>query len=171
MASEQRLSQDEWAGVMAFLSAAYPRIEISSATVQVYFDALKDIPARYLLAASKDHIAHSPYFPAIAELREAVGANPNPYPTEAEAIDQATQLLAHSEDVADQWGRTASWRPVGDRPEVHPLVEQAYELVGISWKYHRDFVNCYRDLIAKERRNKIRAVARLDTTEQRRLQA
>jgi len=59
------------AKILEMLALAYPDKQLSRQSVQVYLENLADIPARILDAAVRAHIQSNPYFPRIAELRQA----------------------------------------------------------------------------------------------------
>ncbi len=56
--------------ILTVLAAAYPRFELTSATVRIYEQTLSDIPVDGLKAATLDLIAESKWFPTVAEIRE-----------------------------------------------------------------------------------------------------
>lgn len=109
----------EAAKVIATLIAAYPRIEISEETTKLYAKFLQDLDYKQVQAAVVKHIAISPYFPTIAELRQAaldvIQDNRAPLPGEAWA------------EVAQQM------RDIGytGRPTFsHPLIEKTVQAMG-----------------------------------------
>ena len=100
--------------VLGVLIAAYPRQELSDATIDVYLAALSDIDAQILRAAALDHITKSKWFPTVAELREQAvnlaGAN-----DEAAAYDGWKQVLDY----------TSARKPITD-----PIAIKAIEALG-----------------------------------------
>ncbi len=66
------MTRKEVAGLVAALTAAFPRAEIGENTVRVYIDMLADLDFDEAQAAVKKLMATSTFFPSIAEIRQAV---------------------------------------------------------------------------------------------------
>ena len=60
---------NEVEAIMVMVSAAYPAINVSSATMDVYRRHLEDVPPGELMAGAEQHMKASRFFPTIAELR------------------------------------------------------------------------------------------------------
>ena len=88
-----RISIKEFMEPWARLCAAHPRFELSESTISVYYEHLCKYDCQQLIAAIDVCIAHSPYFPAIAEIIAAIKPRKKP----------ATKLLgeSHNEKVGD----------------------------------------------------------------------
>lgn len=57
--------------VIATLAAAYPHLNLTDATIDVYCDNLDDLPAGELMDSAREYIRRgSKFFPTIFELRE-----------------------------------------------------------------------------------------------------
>ena len=67
-------TRKELGAVMAVLTAAYPMMNITKPTMDVYAQELSDVPVKFLLDAAHQHVKRCRFFPAIAELREAYDA-------------------------------------------------------------------------------------------------
>lgn len=109
--------------VLKILGDIYPSFHLSSSAIEVYVQLLADIPSPVLEQAALDHISHSTFFPAIAELRSSafdILEAADPIPTDYEA-----------------WAEVqAEIRRVGhcDRPQFkNPLVAQVVQQLG--WRY------------------------------------
>lgn len=109
----------EAAKIIATLIAAYPRVDISEETTKLYAKFLQDLDYHQVQAAVVKHIATSPYFPTIAELRQAaVDVIPDsniPLPGEAWA-----EVTKHMRDVGYTGKPTFS----------HPLIEKTIQAMG-----------------------------------------
>lgn len=60
--------------VLAKLSMAYPRTEITEGTLMVYVESLIDLNPDYVIRAAKRIPRESKWFPSISEIRDAVRA-------------------------------------------------------------------------------------------------
>ena len=103
------------AEVLAFLAALYPQFKLTRATIHAYEEVLGDIPPELLKAAARHVGSRSAFFPAAAELRQAVfelGIINRGVPTGYEAWQQ----------VKGQFN--------GRRPALHPLARRALERLG-----------------------------------------
>lgn len=60
----------ECAKVLALLKAAYPRTELSDATIEVYTECLADEDYTAVRARALEAIQESKFFPTVAELRD-----------------------------------------------------------------------------------------------------
>lgn len=67
MADESR--KLAFANLMNRACAAYQRREIAPATLEVYYDALVHVPMDVLAERLNNHVANSPKFPTIADLK------------------------------------------------------------------------------------------------------
>lgn len=63
------MTRAETGKVLAILKAAYPRQDIPPETVAVYADMLSDLDGDAVATAARAHIATSPFFPSVSELR------------------------------------------------------------------------------------------------------
>ncbi len=61
----------EITNILKILAAAYPTFGLKTPTSELYLRLLADLPGPLLHLAALDHISRSPYFPTIAELRQA----------------------------------------------------------------------------------------------------
>lgn len=71
--------------LMALLKAAWPRMELGDATLEVYARALSDIDLPAIESAVMDLLQTSTFFPSVAEIREAVAVDRVRLPTPEEA--------------------------------------------------------------------------------------
>lgn len=56
--------------IMAYLAAAYPRVEITAQTVAVYLDGLADQEYADVMQAARDMVQQSRWMPTVSELRD-----------------------------------------------------------------------------------------------------
>jgi hypothetical protein len=116
-------SEIEILRVLKILGDVYSSYHLSSSAVEVYVRLLADIPGEVMERAALEHIGHSKYFPAIAELRTAA----------FDILEAITPLPSDYE----AWGEVqAEIRRVGhvQPPEFsHELIAQAVDLLG--WRY------------------------------------
>lgn len=135
---------------LARLKAAFPRQDMTLATFEQYALFLRDIPDLLLDSVVDSLIATEKWLPSIAQIREA-------------AADTALQLPTESAALTQIYARIA-WTREGDdtRPDVHPLVKKALDLVGgyPAFRTSEDpavvrgqFGRIYRDLRAAEIRH------------------
>lgn len=126
------MTPDEAVAVMAYLSSAYPRNEITEATVSAYAGELSDLDGQVVLSAARAHVRLSKWFPTIAEIREATGLSMG-YPTPAMA-----------------WGQVVEGCQKESRKEMHPVVRRVFNaLIGGFWSpdtsshTRKLFIECY----------------------------
>ncbi len=109
--------------VLTFLVSAYPRIEIKPANIKVYVTCLSDIPADVLKAAALAHVAKSPFFPAIAELRDA-----------AAGLMERALNIPNTYDAWDEVCRAITTHGHYRRPEFsHALIQKSVDACG-GWR-------------------------------------
>lgn len=115
--------------ILTVLASAYPRFELSSATVRIYEQILEDIPVDALRAATLDLIAESKWFPTVAEIRERAFAlmaeqdgNPDSYSAWAQALDFVREGKGHP--IISQ---SREW-------DIPALIEQTVRQVG-GWQH------------------------------------
>ena len=73
-----KISLKDFMKPWARLCAAYPRFEISEPTMTVYYEHLCKYDCQQLIAAIDICVAHSPYFPAVAEIIAAIKPRTKP---------------------------------------------------------------------------------------------
>jgi hypothetical protein len=105
---------------LTVLSAAYPRFELTDATVSIYVRLLADLDFELLKAATLQCATINTFFPSVAEIRaaaEELQAMAEGIPTEAEAW----------QNVLQQIGMVGS----SGQPQFrHPLIEQVVRQFG-----------------------------------------
>lgn len=126
---------------LADLATAFPRETITVERLALYRRELADVDDTLLVAATRDAIRTSRFFPLVSELLAACAEHALCLPSEAEAIDQIEARIA--------WGRTTDTEPT----YVHPAVRESLERVGGFWAYKTadnpavirgQFLNVYR---------------------------
>lgn len=144
-------NQIEVLRVLKILGDIYPTFHLNSSAVEIYVQLLADIPGAVLEQAALEHISHSTFFPAIAELRSAAfdileSANPIPSDYEAWAEVQAEiRRIGHCS------------QPVFTNPLVKQVVEQ------LGWRYlclsdnpvadRAHFIQAYQVLAERQRKD------------------
>lgn len=109
--------------VIEFLIDAYPRQEINPGTIRTYVVCLADIPAEILKAAALAHVTKSPFFPAIAELRDA-----------AAGLMERAMNIPDAYTAWDEVCRAITTHGHYRLPEFsHPLVKKSVDACG-GWK-------------------------------------
>jgi hypothetical protein len=103
--------------IVGKLKAMYPRQEVNTETVIGYVKFLSDLDAEPAMRAVDEHIASSPWFPSVAEIRERVAERASGLPHGAAAYDLAVA-------VCEKRGALA------DLPEA---VRRALDHVGGTW--------------------------------------
>lgn len=93
----------------------------------MYAEMLADIPPDELADAVRRLITVSDFRPSVAEIRRAVVTGRENIPTDEQAAQQAKMLDEWAAQNLVPWGAQA--RPA-DHPEVHPLVLEAWHVVG-----------------------------------------
>lgn len=115
-------TKPEIAQLVAVLRAAYPRQVISQTQynqlVTVWADLLSDLPFQQLQLAAKQHSTTSPWFPSVAEIRQASLDLIAP-PEDRLTAMEAWQEVKHSFGTAPTFW---SWSSA--------VVKQAYEALG-----------------------------------------
>ncbi len=66
------VTKHELASVLAYLSSAYPSVQISKETATVYFDVLRDLPFEACRDEAKRLVKQSQWFPSAAQIRKGV---------------------------------------------------------------------------------------------------
>jgi len=116
------MEREEFAEVMAWITAAFPHQEFTAPTVEVYFEMLHDLPSE-ILKASLVKVAASEEFISPAKVRSAAG-------------DLSPYLLGLP-DPYDAWEQV--YRAVKDGaghpitryvPDLHPLIVKAVDQIG-----------------------------------------
>lgn len=113
------MTQQEAAALVAVLKAAYPRQPIELETVRVYGQMLADLEYEDVERAAREHMAASPYFPAISELRERA--------TRPAGLLDADQAWAEVRTAVGRWGR--------DREPQWPTPQVAVAVTAIGWQH------------------------------------
>ena len=107
------MKASESVALLAALKAAYPRQTIPDATVKVYARMLEDVGHEEAQCAVRTWVARSPYFPTIAELRNAVAEDACALASPEAAWGEVTEaLLRFDPNDSDTW-----W-PEWSSPEV-----------------------------------------------------
>lgn len=122
--------------LIAILKAGYPRQAVTQETVLLYTEMLRDLDGRDALRAVREHIASSPYFPAISEIRSKVARA---------RVDAQPAELAW-EGVLAAVSRDGRYK----QPKLPPVSAAAVDAVG--WE-----AICNSELIGVERAAFIRA--------------
>lgn len=144
-------SQIEVLRVLKILGDIYPTFHLNSSAVEIYVQLLADIPGPVLEQAALEHISHSTFFPAIAELRNAafdILESVNPIPSDYEAwaeVQAEIRRIGHCS------------QPVFTNPQVKQVVEQ------LGWRYlclsdnpvadRAHFVQAYQALAERQRKD------------------
>ena len=142
-------TQIEILRVLKILGELYPAFQLSSSAVEIYIQLLADIPGPVLEQAALEHIGHSTFFPAIAELRSAafdILESANPTPTDYEGwaeVQVEIRRVGHC----------------GQPSFKNPLVKQVVDQLG--WRYlclsenpvadRAHFVQAYQVLAGRQR--------------------
>ena len=161
-------SQDAIAKTFALLRMAYPdhagkhlrTKAVMTQMMDVYSAVLQDVGDAVLLAAARDHVAGSKWWPKVAELRDRafdIMSNALELPTAYEAWALVRRLLrAGRGGPYEMWrnGKRMKWRA------QLPIIEKSVEGVG-GWKVlansdnvvadRSQFYRCYETLVARER--------------------
>ncbi len=141
----------EIGAILYKLVAAFPGFELKADTIKVYAEMLEDLPADLLLAAAKQHMAESRFFPSISELRSK--------------CRDLSELQSGVETVTEAWLWVCKWidRSGEGRDPGHELAERAVRAVG-GWQQlgqgntedrhwvQKRFAEAYGDLLDRERR-------------------
>ena len=104
----------EMVKIMAYLSAHFPRFELTEATFDAYQDVLHDIPADLLKAAAKQYASSGKFFPFASDLRDAafaIRAQSEGIPSPAEAWGEVMRELRR----IGSWGAPQFSTPLIDR--------------------------------------------------------
>ena len=108
------------AKILLLLSAAYPNARLAEETPVLYERLLADIPDELLETAVMDHIARSPFYPKVSELRQA-------------AANIATGIY-EIPPAAEAWGELARLIPAYGRdnqPEIeNPITARVVAALG-----------------------------------------
>lgn len=88
------MTEKEAVSLVGMLMAAYPRFEITKATIRLYQEFLMDLGFSSAKCAIAGHIASSQYFPSISEIREAALTFAEPrIPSAAEAWFEVMEAI------------------------------------------------------------------------------
>lgn len=135
------MTKNEALKLLVVLTAAYPRQEIGDPTAALYVKFMADLDYHATEVAIARHIATEKFFPAIAEIREAVVNVTNPLPSAAEAWRETLRAVydvgiykgppKFSHPAVDKAVDTIGWREicmseVGD-PAIRAHFMQVYE--------------------------------------------
>lgn len=132
------------------LAAGWPQ-QLNREQIAVYVEMLADIPPDELVVTIRNLIATADFRPSVAQIRRTVIESRGLIPTEGEAVEQKRDL--------DEW-HDARMVPLGAqgrvlaRPEVHPLVLEAWKVAGED-SYQSVFVKAFRE----QRERFVRATA------------
>ena len=111
--------------IMVILGNAYPVNKLEKTSADLYITLLEDIPGEILLQGVLEHIAHSAWFPTIAELREAAC-------TILEGVDPAPDAHQAWAEVLAELERVGSYAMTyGEELRFsHPLVREVVDQFG-----------------------------------------
>ena len=88
------MTKAEIVKLLAVISAAYPNMQITEATVNLWHELLNDVSLSLALAAAKKLILESPYPPTIADIRKRVVEVAHPQQLNAaEAWGEVTKAM------------------------------------------------------------------------------
>jgi len=160
--------------LVAVLSAAYPRADFSTATVEVYVGMLRPYDYDVVERAVRSSIDSSVYLPTVAEIRSAIATEAVGAPAPALAWEQAQKRAAwepsavrcsdcdgsgyqdvDADVVCPECHGTGDARP-HYTAALHPLAERAAENVGGWYSIRnserpglarRDFLAAYSELV------------------------
>lgn len=111
------MTEAQAVALVAVLQAAYPRQELREETIRLYAAMLRDLEFVSAEQAVKRIIASSPYWPAIAEIRNAVAEAETGLPSPEEAWEEVRRAVR---DVGS-YGRP-QWS--------NPVLARAVESIG-----------------------------------------
>lgn len=106
------MKESQAVGIVAMLSSAFPRQEVTQQTIETYVRDLVDLDAAAGLAACEALRKTARFFPTIAEVREMV----------------ARLTLGAPEPMA-------AWEQAGAPGPRHELVDRARRMVGDAWHW------------------------------------
>lgn len=153
---------------VTILAGAFPRPEMTEATVRIYVECLLEHDARTVQTAIRRLVVTSRFLPTIAEIREAVTANATPeWPTPGDAWARVMHLVRK----IGSYGTLPSATPF-DR-----MVKRCIEGIG-GWSYLCDetknimadrahFLRVYEQNVARERQRDAAQVWPLPGTSER----
>ena len=111
------MTKDEAKRMMALLKALYPRQTVEPETIRAYAGFIVDLDAREVEQAINEHVAESPYFPTVADIRQRVA-----------------KRSVHCPGADEAWGEVLrEVRRVGyyGRPQFsHPAIAAAVDALG-----------------------------------------
>lgn len=115
------MTKKEFAVLISSLAAAYPSVNISNATVTLYFNELKDLEFFISETVIRKIIATSKFYPSIAEIREEYSKLSNP--ETAVTLMDATKILT---DTLRFYGRR---KPVEAMEYIKSKSDVLYKIV------------------------------------------
>ncbi len=119
--------------ILAFLAAAFPRFELTEATITVYINLLEDLPADELRAAAKQCATGDDFFPSVHELREAVAELWRAKQRIPNAFEAWKELLEHPKDGYQTRAIEEGGQNIIEKTAIswsHPLVERVARQMG-----------------------------------------
>jgi hypothetical protein len=158
------LQREETLKVLGAMAAAFPYAKIERPTIEIYAEALADIPPAVLKVAGLACISRSTFFPAIAELRtEALRAvapdRPSPEAAWQQVLDQVRAVHysgtpVFSDPIIAQVVAGVGWRDICLCEEPGVPRGQFYKLYAASCQRDQNAAllpQSVRDLTAKLR--------------------
>lgn len=126
------MRKSEVTKLIGMLSAAYPKHNISPATLSVYQSMLIDLPAKQTIEEVRDLVTLSRFFPTIAEIRTAVFERELALPPAADAWQEVDKGMRHggaseranfSHQLIAEVVATMNWRDMclSTKPGVHRI--------------------------------------------------
>jgi hypothetical protein len=140
------MNEQEFMKGMAYLTNAFPEVDIKEGTLEVYFDMLKTISAKDFEKAIRAHLSKCKWFPRISEL-----------------IDLAIPELPSPRDA---WVNLVLAAETGVKPELDAPTEAGLKAVG-GWEVlqfteyndlgyrFRDFKDAYLAAVARGKSKKL----------------
>lgn len=120
------MNGDEARQILTLVTKAWPRPEMERETVAIYAEGISDLPGPAAIEAVKNLIRTEEFRPSVARIRRSVLEATHVIPTLDEALAQAEAL----EDWHYRTGVPLGAGSSPERPEVHPLVEEAWNQAG-----------------------------------------
>jgi len=112
------MNKQELASVLAYLSSAYPSVNISKETATVYFDVLKDLPFELCRDEAKRLVKQSQWFPSASQIRRGVCRE---FGLLAPSTEEAWAEVTHQVKAVGIYGQT-DWG--------NAIVEEAVRTIG-----------------------------------------
>ncbi len=150
------MKKTETIQLLAVISAAYPNMQVTEATVSIWHELLEDLDFNVALAAVKKLILESPYPPAISDVRK-----------------RAMEIMTPPEekiDAAEAWGEVeqairyfGSYREVEALASMSPRVAKVVRWIG--WReiclseepgvVRGQFLKMYQQVAEREQKEKL----------------